>query len=76
MLLCKDYLFFNDAEPELDVQKLLKERCAKCHSLGRVHKVKKDRAGWEKIIDHMIRKGAKLNDAEREAMVEYLAAKK
>ena len=47
----------------------LEARCAVCHQ-----KEKADRAGWEKIVDEMIGKGAKLDDAEREAVVGYLTA--
>ncbi len=53
---------------------LLEKRCAVCHDLERVKKEKAPRSGWEKIVDGMIEKGAKLDDAEREAVVEHLAA--
>ncbi len=53
---------------------LLEARCTICHDIERVQKKKAARAGWEKTVDHMIEKGAKLDDAEREAVVEYLAA--
>ena len=53
---------------------LLEARCAVCHDLERVQKKKADRAGWEQIVDEMIGKGAKLDDAEREAVVGYLTA--
>jgi thiosulfate/3-mercaptopyruvate sulfurtransferase len=57
----------------LDGEKLVKERCTVCHSLDRVHKAKKDKTGWEKIVNQMIGNGAKLNDAERQAVVDYLS---
>lgn len=67
-----------EAEPpaaaEAPGKALLEARCAVCHDLERVQKKKADRAGWEKIVDEMIGKGAKLEDAEREAVVGYLAA--
>jgi cytochrome c5 len=52
---------------------LLDARCAVCHNLERVYKKKLDRAGWEKIVAGMIKKGALLNDAEKEALVTHLA---
>jgi len=56
-----------------DGEKLVKERCTVCHSLDRVHKAKKDKTGWEKIVNQMIGNGAKLNDTERQAVVDYLS---
>jgi mono/diheme cytochrome c family protein len=62
------------AEAEAPGKVLLETRCTTCHDIGRVRKEKAARAGWEKIVDRMVGKGAKLDDAEREAVVEYLAA--
>jgi cytochrome c5 len=53
---------------------LLNARCTVCHNLDRVHKRKDTRDGWEKIVGEMIKKGAVLDDAEREAAVDHLAA--
>ncbi|MEE8640656.1 MAG: hypothetical protein V3T41_09630 [bacterium] len=62
------------AEVEAPGKALLETRCTVCHTLERVHKKKAARAGWEKTVDHMIKKGAKLDDAEREAVMEHLTA--
>lgn len=62
------------AEVEAPGKVLLETRCTVCHTLERVQKKRAARAGWEKTVDHMIKKGAKLDDAEREAVVEYLTA--
>ena len=62
------------AEVEAPGKVLLETRCTVCHTLERVQKKKAARAGWEKTVDHMIKKGAKLDDAEREAVMEYLTA--
>jgi cytochrome c5 len=51
---------------------LLEARCTVCHNLERVQKEKADRAAWGKIVDEMIGKGAKLNDAEKVTVLEYL----
>jgi cytochrome c5 len=64
-----------EAEPpaaEAPGQVLLETRCAVCHDLERVQKEKADRAGWEKIVDEMIGKGAKLDDAEKDPVLDYL----
>jgi cytochrome c5 len=62
------------AEVEAPGKVLLETRCTVCHNLERVQKKKADRAGWEKIAERMKKNGAKLDDAEREAVVEYLTA--
>ena len=62
-----------DASP--DPGKLLQNKCTTCHNLNRVHKQKADRTGWEKIIDRMMKRGTKLNDTERMALVKFLSEK-
>jgi rhodanese-related sulfurtransferase len=57
----------------LDAPKLIRERCIGCHKLKRVYKTRKDKAGWEKSVARMIRKGTKLDEAERQAVVEHLS---
>lgn len=52
---------------------LLETRCTVCHDLAPVEKEKADRAGWEKVVDEMIGKGAKLNDEEKATLLDYLA---
>jgi cytochrome c5 len=59
-------------EGETNAETLLETRCTLCHTLERVEKKKVDRAGWEKIVERMKEHGAKLDDDEREALVEYL----
>jgi len=58
----------------VDAPALLKQRCAICHSLDRVNKARFDRAQWERTIALMERRGARLNDAERAALIAQLAA--
>ena len=62
-------------EPELpfDGNALLQERCTVCHDLGRVEAASNTADEWRKTIDRMIGKGAQLNDAEKEALVKFLA---
>jgi mono/diheme cytochrome c family protein len=57
----------------LDGEKLVQERCASCHGLDRIDSADKDRDGWEKTVDQMISKGAQVNDAERQAVIDYLS---
>ncbi len=63
----------NHAGTSDDPETLLQRRCTSCHGLKKVTRHKADRARWEKIIDNMIRRGAKLNDVEQLTLVEHLA---
>jgi thiosulfate/3-mercaptopyruvate sulfurtransferase len=58
-----------------DGENLVKERCTVCHSLDRVNKAHKDKSGWEELVNKMIGNGAKLNDAERQAVIDYLSSR-
>jgi hypothetical protein len=53
--------------------KLLNERCTVCHNLDRVKTAKKSADEWKAIVELMIGKGAKLNPAEKDALLKYLA---
>jgi cytochrome c5/cytochrome c553 len=60
----------------LDGNALVDERCTVCHSRDRIDNKKAsgaDRTAWEATVDGMIARGAQLNDAEREAVLDYLA---
>ena len=52
---------------------LLEERCRACHSLSQITTGSKSAEGWETAVDRMIVRGARLDDLEREALIEYLA---
>jgi cytochrome c2 len=53
---------------------LFEKKCDPCHSLERSLNVREDRAGWESVIRRMIVKGAKLDRAQVEPILGYLAA--
>lgn len=59
--------------PVADGATLLRERCATCHALDRVESARKTADEWKQTVDRMVRRGAKLTDAERAVLVEYLA---
>ena len=72
-----DYLFTNDETGKsLSPEALLKAKCTRCHNLVRVEKARKNKSGWQKSIERMVRKGAKLNEAEINILVEHLSKKK
>lgn len=53
---------------------LLQQRCVDCHSLDRITSASKTAAEWERAVQRMMAKGARLSAAESAALVEYLAA--
>jgi outer membrane biosynthesis protein TonB len=59
--------------PALDGANLLDTRCATCHNLNRVKSAHKTRDQWDQTVTDMIRRGAQLTDAEKAALVDYLA---
>jgi hypothetical protein len=57
----------------LDGKSLLEERCTRCHDLGRVERAKKTDEEWKATVERMVGKGAELNEAEQELVIQYLA---
>lgn len=56
----------------LDGAALLQERCSTCHNLDRVKSATRNKEQWTATVERMISKGAKLNDAEKSVVIEYL----
>jgi len=48
--------------------------CSQCHELARSISLHQDRAGWQATMDKMVTLGAQGTDAEKTAVVDYLAA--
>ncbi len=63
------------ASSALDGAALLDERCSVCHSADKAKQVPRSMAKWDQTVSRMIGKGAQLNDAEKAALVDYLATK-
>ena len=59
--------------PALDGATVLETRCSTCHSADRAKQAKKTQEQWDQTVTRMIANGAKLTDAEKAALVEYLA---
>ncbi|HEX7557128.1 MAG TPA: hypothetical protein VF338_10925 [Leptolinea sp.] len=57
----------------LDGATIVSTNCAACHNSDRIKQAKKTRAQWEQTVDKMIGKGAKLTDAEKSVLLDYLA---
>jgi quinohemoprotein amine dehydrogenase len=57
----------------LDGKSLAEEQCSVCHPYSRVEAAKKTPEEWKTTVERMVAKGAKLNEAEQAAVIEYLS---
>ena len=48
--------------------------CINCHDLRPIQTTSLDKEGWTKIVEAMIEKGARVDDAERPLLIDYLVA--
>jgi len=63
-----------EADPvTLDGQALVEARCTQCHDLGRVERAIKGEEEWKATVERMVDRGAQLNEAEQEVVVQHLA---
>lgn len=51
---------------------LLQDHCAKCHSVHALERSERSRSDWEKILSRMERRGVRLSEEERDALLFYL----
>lgn len=58
----------------IDPQVVLQQDCTLCHDLEQVENASKTAEEWAATIDRMISYGAPVDEAERQALIEYLAA--
>ena len=58
--------------PEGEGKKLLEGRCASCHSLEPVIRLKQSQGAWKELIVKMREYGAQLDDKEVDIATEYL----
>jgi hypothetical protein len=59
-------------------EQLVNSKCGTCHKLDSLCKNlgKYDKAGWDKVVDSMLKKGALVNKSEKETISTYLAGLK
>jgi cytochrome c5 len=60
----------------LDGDAIISVKCTVCHTRARINRKKAadtDRATWELIVAQMIKNGAEISEAEKEAVLDYLA---
>ena len=51
---------------------LVDNECSKCHNTKRIYSANKKAGEWEKTVDRMIKKGAKIKPEEKDAVIKYL----
>ncbi len=51
---------------------LVDNECSKCHNTKRIYSANKKPGEWEKTVDRMIKKGAKIKPEEKDAVIKYL----
>jgi cytochrome c553 len=59
--------------PEGEGRQVIVARCSNCHELDRVAKTRRDREGWNALLEKMLENGAALDDKERALALDYLS---
>lgn len=59
----------------VDVEALIAEKVAGNHDLGRIFNADKTREEWETTLDRMIGYGAKINEEEKQMIIDYLLSR-
>ncbi len=68
LFLFSQYIY---AETE-SAEQIVKNRCNACHSVSIVYKARKTKDEWTMTIERMMRYGLRLNEEEKEDVIEYL----
>lgn len=80
LALCAPAIFSGEqkAEQKEDIASLIKGKCLACHDMKRTCSEigEADAEEWKHILGRMVKKGAKLDEAEAKKMTEYLSALK
>ena len=63
------------ATAEIDMEAFIAEKVDGHHDLGRIFNATKTRTEWEATLDRMIGYGAKINDQEKEMIIDYLLSR-
>jgi cytochrome c5 len=61
--------------PEGKGVELARDKCVTCHEADVIVAQRLSRQGWTREVDKMIRWGAVVNDAEKEILIDYFAAR-
>ena len=57
----------------VDAKALTEAKCSTCHSIDRVKNANKTQSEWSSVVLRMVGQGLDVTDAEKEAIVTYLA---
>jgi cytochrome c2 len=60
--------------PEGKGVEIARDRCLSCHEADLIISQRLSRQGWTREVDKMVRWGASVTEAEKEALIDYLAA--
>jgi cytochrome c5 len=63
----------NNPLPPGDGRDIVSVACSQCHYLGTIAKIRDGAAGWRVYVSNMVLRGAQLNPAEVDKVVNYLA---
>lgn len=56
-----------------EIHQMVKTRCSVCHNVSRIRKASLNTAGWEAVIQRMIKKGAKISTQDVGDLASFLA---
>ena len=60
--------------PAGDMQNKARTACTSCHEASIIVQQRLNKAAWTKEVDKMVKWGAILNPADRDALIEYLSS--
>lgn len=60
--------------PQGEGRELVATACTQCHTLGPILAGREGEAGWKRHVYHMVLRGAQLNPAEADTVIQYLVA--
>jgi hypothetical protein len=58
----------------VDAEAVVRGKCTACHSVDVIRQTNRSKAEWQVLVDKEIERGAQLDEAERAAAVDWLAA--
>jgi hypothetical protein len=63
------------ATPTIDADALIREKLQNHHGIDRIFSANKTREEWNATLDRMIGYGAKISEAEKQIIIDYLLSK-
>lgn len=66
------FLFTTAVFAQQAAKSIVDTACSKCHNTKRIYSANKNAEEWEKTLGRMIKKGAAIKPAEKDAVLNYL----